>query len=93
MRLVARSFAQYQEDGKIFKKYIISEHLSLLSAKPLHGQLRETANTVSNTSQWTWLRKGNFTKELEGLICAAQEQALSTNACNQSVHLQLTMLS
>ena len=47
VRLVARSFAQYQENGKNFKKFIISEHLSLLSDKPLHGQfLRETANTV-----------------------------------------------
>ena len=34
MRLVARSFAQYQEDGKNFKKSVIFEHLSLLSDKP-----------------------------------------------------------
>ena len=52
MRLVARSFPQYQEDAKNFKKSIISEHLSRLSDKPLHGQfLRETANTIFNTSQ------------------------------------------
>ena len=38
MRLVARSFAQYQEDSKNFKKSMISKHLSLLSDKPLHGQ-------------------------------------------------------
>jgi len=32
-----------------------------------------------------WLQKGNFTKELEGLVFAAQEQALSTNSIK--VHL------
>ena len=32
------------------------------------------------------MRKGNFTKELEGLICAAQEQALSTNAIKAHIY-------
>ena len=53
----------------------------------MHGQfLRETANTVSNSSQWTWLRKRIFTKKIEGLICAAQEQALSTNAIKAHIY-------
>ena len=41
---------------------------------------------MSSTSQWTWLRKGNFTKELQGLICAAREQALSTNAIKAHIY-------
>ena len=83
MRLVASNVTHYQEDGKLYKESIILDHLRLLKDKPLHGQfLRETIGTVSNKSQWTWLRKGNFTKEMEGLICAG-----SFNKCNKSSHL------
>ena len=38
MKLVARSFVQFQEDSKHYKQSVISEHLSLLKDKPLHGQ-------------------------------------------------------
>jgi len=30
--------------------------------------------------QWSWLRFGNVTKEMEGFVFVAQEQAVSTNA-------------
>jgi len=66
---------------------VISEHLNLLKDKPLHGQfLQETANTVSDKSQWSWLRKRNLTKEMEGLMCAAQEQALSPNMIKAHIY-------
>jgi len=60
-----------------------SEHVifKCTESKPLHGQfLCEVSNRVCNKSQWTWLQKGNFIKEMEGLVFTVQEQALSTNS-------------
>ena len=65
----------------------MAEHLNLLRDKPLHGQfLQEISNKVWSNSQWTWLRKSNFTKELEGLAFAAQEQALSSNSIKAHIY-------
>jgi len=36
--------------------------------------------------QWSWLHSGNFTKETESLIFAAQEQTLSTNAIRSHIY-------
>ncbi|XP_072173963.1 uncharacterized protein [Diadema setosum] len=53
--------------------------------KQLHGQFcRETENISSNDT-WLWLKKGELKKETEGLIIAAQEQALSTNALKAKI--------
>ena len=45
--------------------------------KPLRGQfLRQTEESRDDTI-WDWLRKGDLKKETEGMITAAQDQALS----------------
>jgi len=36
--------------------------------------------------QWLWLRFSNFSKEMEGIIFAPQEQALSTNAIKANIY-------
>ena len=58
------------------------ECLQTWKDKPLHEQfLREIEEQICVKSQWLWLQHGNLTKEIaiEGLVLAAQEQALSTN--------------
>ena len=70
------------------------EHLDSLRDKPLHGQfLREISDKVCIKSQWMWLQKGNFTKELEGHVFAAQEQALSTNSIKAHITNYRVLLS
>jgi len=60
---------------------------SQVKEKSLRGQfIRETAENVCAKFQWSWLHSGNFTKETESLIFAAQEQALSTNAIRSHIY-------
>jgi len=63
------------------------ERLQTWKSKPLHGQfLLETEDHVCVKIQWSWLRFGNVSKEMEGLLFAAQEQALSTNAIKAHIY-------
>ena len=36
-------------------------------------------NNISHDKTWTWLRKGNFKRETESLLKAAQNNAMRTN--------------
>ena len=36
-------------------------------------------NNISHDKVWTWLRKGNFKRETESLLIAAQDNAIRTN--------------
>ena len=47
--------------------------------KQLHGRLKRLTNNISNEKTWTWLRKGNFKRETESLLIAAQNNAIRTN--------------
>ena len=58
-----------------------------MDKQPLHGQfLRDISSQISVKHQWLWLRFSNFSKEMEGTIFAAQEQALSTNAIKANIY-------
>ena len=46
--------------------------------------VRQTAG-VAGEDSWRWLRNGFLKKETEGLIPAAQEQALRTNSIKHSI--------
>ena len=47
--------------------------------KQLYGQFKRLINNISHDKTWTWLRKGNFKRETESLLIAAQDSALRTN--------------
>ena len=47
--------------------------------KQLYGRFKRLINNISNDKSWTWLRKGNFTKETESLLIAAQNNVIRTN--------------
>ena len=40
--------------------------------KQLHGRFKRLINYISHDKTWTWLIKGNFEKETETLLMAAQ---------------------
>ncbi|XP_072169481.1 uncharacterized protein [Diadema setosum] len=72
-------------DPLTFKSQKRTERSAKWREKQLHGQFcRETENISSNDT-WLWLKKGELKKETEGLVIAAQEQALSTNALKAKI--------
>ena len=47
--------------------------------KPLNWRLKRLINNILHDKTWTWLRKGNFKRETEYLIMAAQDSVIRTN--------------
>ena len=64
------------------KKTLIEERKSNFNSKKLHSVFfKETASVREEKESWLWLKDGyrDLKKETEGLILAAQEQAIRTN--------------
>ena len=53
--------------------------------KALHGVFVQQISDEAGEESWRWLRNGFLKKETEGLILAAQEQALRTNSIKYSI--------
>ena len=47
--------------------------------KQHHERFKRLMNNISHDKTWTWLRKGNFKRETESLLMAAQNSAIRTN--------------
>ena len=47
--------------------------------RQLYGRFKRLINNISQDKTWTWLRKGNFKREIESLLIAAQDNALRTS--------------
>ena len=43
------------------------------------GSFKRLINNISNEKTWMWLRKGNFKRETESLLIAAENNAIRTN--------------
>ena len=44
-----------------------------------YRRFKRLINNISHDKTWTWLRKGNFKRETESLLIAAQDNAIRTN--------------
>ena len=84
---MATTLPDYDESAEDYKHRTANDHCIAWREKPSHGQfLRQVSDLICPKTQWLWLKFGKFTKKLEGLIFAAQEQALSTNAMKSSIY-------
>lgn len=70
---------------KDYKERIRAEHLAGWREKALHGRTYQAIEGFADPESWRWLRQGFLKKETEGMICAAQEQALRTNSVKFSI--------
>ena len=74
-----------EENLQDYKKRKQDEKIRDWKEKALHGEfVRQTAD-VAGEDSGRWLRNGLLKKETEGLILAAQEQALRTNSIKHSI--------
>ena len=53
--------------------------------KQLHGKFLRETEEVQGEGKWEWIRKGYLKKETEGLVFAAQEQALRINWIKKNI--------
>ena len=69
-----------------YKKQQFENKLNRVENKPLHGEhLRNIDRKHDDNSTWAWLKLGTLRKETEGLIFAAQEQALQSNVMKAKI--------
>ena len=70
---------QYEGLVSIAKRQKNQERHKQCKEKQLHGKFVRETEEVRSEETWGWIRKGYLKKKTEGLIFAAQEQALRTN--------------
>ena len=75
------------ETPKEYKEKMKRKRTEDWSGKQLHGQFKRETDNLSGVS-WEWTRTGELKKETEGLIFAAQDQALRTNAVKARIENQ-----
>ena len=68
-----------------YERRIKEEKAKSWKEKALHGEFLQQTTDVVGEESWRWLRNGYLKKETEGLILAAQEQALRTNSIKHSI--------
>ena len=74
-KVIARTTESFEE----CKKRLYETKVRDWKGKPLHGAFLRDVEGSAVEESWRWLRNGYLKKETEGMICAAQEQALRTN--------------
>ena len=74
-----------EENLQDYKKRKQEEKIRDWKEKALHGEFVQQTADVAGEDSWRWLRNGFLKKETEGLILAAQEQALRTNSIKHSI--------
>ena len=76
------------EDPEKFKETMKKKRAEEWYKKPLHGQFITQTKDVSTTDTWQWLVRGELKKETEGMIQAAQDQALRTRYIQRAIDKQ-----
>ena len=75
------------EEKNQYQHRIVCERKEALEAMQLHGQFhRDTKDVKNGESSWAWLRIGDFKRETESLLVAAQDQALNTNSVKEDIY-------
>ena len=74
-----------EESLQDYEKRRKEEKVKNWKEKALHGEFVQQISGEAGEESWRWLRNGFLKKETEGLILAAQEQALRTNSIKYSI--------
>ena len=80
-----RIWPLYEEPVSTAKKKKKEERHKQWKEKQLHGKFIRETEEVRSEKTWGWIRKTYLRKETEGLVFAAQEQALRTNWIRKNI--------
>ena len=88
LKKIVKGIAQEPEETKKeYQQRKCEERSERYQEKPLHGcYSRYCKDKINQESIWLWLNKGDIKFETEGLIIAAQDQALPTNYLKSKYH-------
>ena len=73
------------EDPEVYKNQANLKRKERWINKPMHGQLARQTAELSTQESWQWLQRGELKKETEGMIMAAEEQALRTRYIQRAI--------
>ena len=73
------------KDLDAFKKHLKEEKRRQWLEKSVHGRFLKDREKVSTEETLQWLKGGHVKKEAEGIVCAAQEQALQVNSIKHHI--------
>jgi hypothetical protein len=88
-KVVSEGILDVKGSPEDYKRHQQAERLQEWKDKALHGQyVRETGPIANKQMSFGWIRNGRLKKETEGLLVAAQDQALRTNAIKVKIDHQ-----
>ena len=73
------------EDPKVYREKTSKSRMEEWQSKPMHGQFLRQTKDLSSNDTWQWLQRGELKKETEGMIMAAQDQALRTRYIQRAI--------
>ena len=73
------------EDPKVYRERTSKSRMEDWQNKPMHGQFLRQTKDLSSNDTWQWLQRGELKKETEGMIMAAQDQALRTRYIQRAI--------
>ena len=74
-----------EENLQDYQKRRHEEKIWNWKEKALHGEFVRQTAYIAGDESWRWLKNGFLKKKTEGLIPAAQEQALRTKSIKHSI--------
>ena len=72
------------EDLKLYREKTSKSQMKEWQSKPMHGQFLRQTKDLSSNDIWQWFQR-ELTKETEGMIVAAQDQALRTRYIQRAI--------
>ena len=66
------------EDPEMYKRRVQNQRKQEWESKPMQGQYLRQTQEIAQDGSWQWITRGELKKETEGMLMAAQDQALRT---------------
>ena len=76
------------ESKKDYIRRVRNERKETWYKGELQGQFVQKTQEIADIMSWNWIKNGFLKKETEGMMFAAQEQALRTNAIKANIDKQ-----